>query len=207
MAAARPLLKLPGAQRAQRHAWLCLPAAQRAGCAGLFLGCRRENDHGPPDGGKNRRPGGSLFELGCALQYPHNTPALTSQMVSPTTISLKVRIRRKPGWQDFHVTLPASAYVLDVLEEIEKQDPSVLFRHACHHASCGSCGLRVNGRERLACVTPLAEVTRQGAAFTPRAAAQFSRHRRFTGGFQRIYGRVGPRGHAACPAGRGHSSR
>jgi len=83
-------------------------------------------------------------------------------MVSPTTISLNVRIRRKQGWQDFHVTLPASAYVLDILEEIEKQDASLLFRHACHHASCGSCGLRVNGRERLACVTPLAEVARAG---------------------------------------------
>jgi len=83
-------------------------------------------------------------------------------MVSPTHITLNVRIRRRQGWQDFRVTLLASAYVLDVLEEIEKQDPSLLFRHACHHASCGSCGLRVNGRERLACITPLAEVSRTG---------------------------------------------
>jgi succinate dehydrogenase / fumarate reductase iron-sulfur subunit len=75
---------------------------------------------------------------------------------------VRVRIRRRQGWQDFKVTLPGSAYVLDVLEEIEKQDPSLLFRHSCHHASCGSCGLRVNGRERLACVTPLADVARPG---------------------------------------------
>jgi succinate dehydrogenase / fumarate reductase iron-sulfur subunit len=83
-------------------------------------------------------------------------------MADPTPLTLKVRIRRRHGWQDYRVTLPASAYVLDALEEIEKQDPSLLFRHACHHASCGSCGLRVNGRERLACVTPLAEVARRG---------------------------------------------
>ena len=83
-------------------------------------------------------------------------------MANPTPITVRVRIRRKQGWHDFQVTLPATAYVLDILEEIEKQDPSLLFRHACHHASCGSCGLRVNGRERLACVTPLAEVARQG---------------------------------------------
>jgi succinate dehydrogenase iron-sulfur subunit len=83
-------------------------------------------------------------------------------MAVPTPLSVKVRIRRRHGWQDYRVTLPASAYVLDALEEIEKQDPSLLFRHACHHASCGSCGLRVNGRERLACVTPLAEVARPG---------------------------------------------
>jgi succinate dehydrogenase / fumarate reductase iron-sulfur subunit len=79
-------------------------------------------------------------------------------MDNPTSITVKVRIRRKQGWQDYRVTLPASAYLLDALEEIEKQDPSLLFRHACHHASCGSCGLRLNGRERLACVTRLAEV-------------------------------------------------
>jgi len=36
----------------------------------------------------------------------------------------------------------------------------LLFQHACHHASCGSCGLRVNGRERLACITPIAELAR-----------------------------------------------
>jgi succinate dehydrogenase / fumarate reductase iron-sulfur subunit len=78
------------------------------------------------------------------------------------SITVRVRIRRRLGWQDFQVTLPRSAYVLDALEEIEKQDPSLLYRHACHHASCGSCGLRVNGRERLACVTLLADVARPG---------------------------------------------
>jgi succinate dehydrogenase / fumarate reductase, iron-sulfur subunit len=83
-------------------------------------------------------------------------------MDSSTFITVSVRIRRKQGWQDFQVTLPRSAYVLDALEEIEKQDPSLLFRHACHHASCGSCGLRVNGRERLSCVTPLADAARPG---------------------------------------------
>jgi succinate dehydrogenase iron-sulfur subunit len=83
-------------------------------------------------------------------------------MDSSTYITVRVRIRRRQNWQDFQVTLPRSAYVLDALEEIEKQDPSLLFRHACHHASCGSCGLRVNGRERLACVTPLADVARPG---------------------------------------------
>jgi len=81
-------------------------------------------------------------------------------MVSSANISVKVRIKRSQGWQDYSVVLPASAYVLDALEEIGKSDPSLLFRHACHHASCGSCGLRASGRERLACVTPIAEVAR-----------------------------------------------
>lgn len=81
-------------------------------------------------------------------------------MVSDSSISVTVRIRRRQGWQDYAVILPAYSYILDALEEIGKADPSLLFQHACHHASCGSCGLRVNGRERLACITPIAEVIR-----------------------------------------------
>ncbi|MRR52609.1 MAG: succinate dehydrogenase/fumarate reductase iron-sulfur subunit, partial [Rhodocyclaceae bacterium] len=36
------------------------------------------------------------------------------------------------------------------------------FRHACHHSTCGACGMRINGVEKLTCITPLREVTRDG---------------------------------------------
>jgi succinate dehydrogenase/fumarate reductase iron-sulfur protein len=85
---------------------------------------------------------------------------------------LILRIRRtgrtgaaggKPSyWQDFRVQVSERAYLLDALEGAWKQDPTLLFRHACHHASCGSCGLRVHGRERLACVTPALGAARRG---------------------------------------------
>jgi succinate dehydrogenase iron-sulfur subunit len=81
-------------------------------------------------------------------------------MAGPSHLTLTLRIRRTEGWRDYSITLPESAYVLDALEEAGRQDDSLLFRHACHHASCGSCGLRINGRERLACITPLSEVAR-----------------------------------------------
>ncbi len=76
--------------------------------------------------------------------------------------ALTLRVRRTHGWADFTVTVPDDAYVLDALEAAEHEDPTLLFRHACHHASCGSCGLRLNGRERLACVTRVAEVAPRG---------------------------------------------
>jgi len=78
-------------------------------------------------------------------------------------LNLVLRIRRSGGWADFQVTLPEDAYLLDGLETAARQDPTLLFRHACHHASCGSCGLRVNGRERLACITPVKELAETGA--------------------------------------------
>ncbi|MGZ4201361.1 MAG: 2Fe-2S iron-sulfur cluster-binding protein, partial [Thermoleophilaceae bacterium] len=35
--------------------------------------------------------------------------------------------------------------------------PSLTLRHSCLHASCGTCGVKVNGREELACVCSLAD--------------------------------------------------
>ena len=50
--------------------------------------------------------------------------------------------------------------VLEALRWIQlHRDRTLALRHSCFHASCGTCGVRVNGRERLACVTPLAEVS------------------------------------------------
>jgi succinate dehydrogenase / fumarate reductase iron-sulfur subunit len=44
--------------------------------------------------------------------------------------------------------------VLEALRWIQLHlDPSLILRHSCFHASCGTCGLRVNGREVLGCVT------------------------------------------------------
>ena len=54
---------------------------------------------------------------------------------------------------------PAADSVLDVIERAWADiDPTLVFRHACHHASCGTCAVRVNGRERLPCVTNLGDV-------------------------------------------------
>jgi succinate dehydrogenase / fumarate reductase iron-sulfur subunit len=72
--------------------------------------------------------------------------------------AVTLRIRRTSGWARFTVNVSPDAYLLDALEAAERQDPTLLFRHSCHHASCGSCGLRLNGRERLACVTRVSDV-------------------------------------------------
>ncbi len=71
---------------------------------------------------------------------------------------LRGRPGSPPRLERYRVELPAEAYLIDAVEKIwAEQDRSLLFRHACHHASCGACGVRVNGRERLMCITPLRE--------------------------------------------------
>jgi succinate dehydrogenase / fumarate reductase, iron-sulfur subunit len=80
------------------------------------------------------------------------------------TISIRLHIRRATKWQSYQVEARPDGYMLDALEAAGLQDPSLLFRHACHHASCGSCGLRLNGRECLPCITPLTKFTKPNRA-------------------------------------------
>jgi succinate dehydrogenase / fumarate reductase iron-sulfur subunit len=61
-----------------------------------------------------------------------------------------------PHVDTFEVPDEAGTTVLEGLRWIKAhQDPTLALRHSCFHASCGTCGMRVNGREVLACVTPL----------------------------------------------------
>jgi succinate dehydrogenase / fumarate reductase iron-sulfur subunit len=59
-----------------------------------------------------------------------------------------------PHYDDFDVPSGESTTVLAGLRWIKRHaDPTLTVRHSCFHASCGTCGVRVNGREGLACVT------------------------------------------------------
>jgi len=69
----------------------------------------------------------------------------------------------RPHYDDFTVEIKPDESVLDGIEKIwAQQDRSLTFRHACHHASCGTCGMRVNGVEKLSCVTLIKDVARDG---------------------------------------------
>lgn len=70
---------------------------------------------------------------------------------------------RGERFDEFDVPVGPTTTVLDALLWIKRhRDRSLAFRHSCLHASCGTCGVQLNGREVLACVTPLGE--RGGAA-------------------------------------------
>lgn len=63
-----------------------------------------------------------------------------------------------------HVPVGPRTTVLEALRWIQLHlDRSLMLRHSCFHASCGTCGLRVNGREILGCVTPIHDL---GAVIT-----------------------------------------
>jgi succinate dehydrogenase / fumarate reductase iron-sulfur subunit len=81
-----------------------------------------------------------------------------------TGASRRLRIaRRRPGEahariQEYVVAADQETTLLEALREIRSHhDRSLTLRYSCCHASCGTCGMRMNGREVLACVTRLAE--------------------------------------------------
>jgi succinate dehydrogenase / fumarate reductase iron-sulfur subunit len=61
-----------------------------------------------------------------------------------------------PYWQEYPVDLEGHQSVLDgILQARDRIDGSIGIRCSCQAAICGSCGVRVNGRARLACNTKL----------------------------------------------------
>jgi succinate dehydrogenase / fumarate reductase iron-sulfur subunit len=61
-------------------------------------------------------------------------------------------------WQEFNVELDPERSVLDgILQVRGDQDGSVAIRCSCQAAICGSCGVKINGRSRLACNTRISE--------------------------------------------------
>jgi len=67
-----------------------------------------------------------------------------------------------PYMQDFDLDIPGGRdlMVLDVLELLKEKDPSVTYRRSCREGVCGSDGVNMNGKNGLACITPLSEVVR-----------------------------------------------
>jgi succinate dehydrogenase / fumarate reductase, iron-sulfur subunit len=69
-----------------------------------------------------------------------------------------------PQMREMTVDLPEGKdlMVLDVLELLKAADPSLAYRRSCREGVCGSDGLNMNGKNGLACITPVSEVARRG---------------------------------------------
>ena len=68
----------------------------------------------------------------------------------------------KPYMQDFQVdTGGKDLMVLDVLFLLKQQDSTVVFRRSCREGVCGSDGMNINGKNGLACVTPLSQCVKR----------------------------------------------
>lgn len=71
---------------------------------------------------------------------------------------------KEPYMQDFDLEIPGGKdlMVLEVLELLKEQDTTVTYRRSCREGVCGSDGVNMNGKNGLACITPLSEVVKRG---------------------------------------------
>jgi len=66
----------------------------------------------------------------------------------------------KPYMQDYQLEVEAGSdiMVLDALILLKEQDPTLAFRRSCREGVCGSDGVNMNGKNGLACITPLSDL-------------------------------------------------
>lgn len=78
-------------------------------------------------------------------------------------VAIKVKVIRyepekdqKPYWKTYDLEVDPDYTILDILNEIHWNiDGTLAYRRSCRSAICGSCAMKVNGRNVLACETPM----------------------------------------------------
>lgn len=66
----------------------------------------------------------------------------------------------KPYMKEYEVELePTDTMLLDALLRIKSIDDSLSLRRSCREGVCGSDAMNINGRNGLACITPLSDLT------------------------------------------------
>jgi succinate dehydrogenase / fumarate reductase iron-sulfur subunit len=100
---------------------------------------------------------------------------MESNQSTPKTVTIRI-LRYKPNridpprYQDFCLQVEPEMSVLDALEKIRlEQDNTLMYRHSCHHSSCGTCACRINGEEKLTCITRVADMEEDIITLTPLA--------------------------------------
>ena len=83
-----------------------------------------------------------------------------------TPAEIVFRIRRfdpatdaAPHWEDYRLRNTPGMTVLEGLKQVKEcHSPTLAWRSSCRMGVCGSCGMFINGRPRLACNTQVSEI-------------------------------------------------
>lgn len=69
-------------------------------------------------------------------------------------------IDKEPYMKEYDIdTGGRDIMVLDVLNLVKEQDPALAYRRSCREGVCGSDGMNINGKNGLACITPISQAT------------------------------------------------
>ncbi len=84
---------------------------------------------------------------------------------------IEIILRDRRGELRIPAETQPSDTILDLLETIRKdKKPDLMYRHSCHHGSCGSCGAIINGKPRLMCLTRAGDLDSDTVLLEPLAA-------------------------------------
>jgi succinate dehydrogenase / fumarate reductase, iron-sulfur subunit len=108
-----------------------------------------------------------------------------------SSITLKIYRANRGAGEAAHydtVEVPVQRWttVLDALLHAKSyKDPSIGIRYSCRMASCGSCGMKINGIPRLACYTKVSEL--EGSTITVEPLANFPHIRDLVTDFSQFF--------------------
>lgn len=76
--------------------------------------------------------------------------------------------KKSHKYQDFTVDVQPGWTVLDALNDIKwNQDGTLTYRRSCRHGICGSCAMKINGLNALACETQIKDIKRRPIVVEP----------------------------------------
>ncbi|MCK4784818.1 MAG: succinate dehydrogenase iron-sulfur subunit [Desulfobacteraceae bacterium] len=67
-------------------------------------------------------------------------------------------VDNSPRMQDYELDVHDGMMLLEVLNLLKEQDESLSFRRSCGEGVCGSDAMNINGKNGLACVTPVSSL-------------------------------------------------
>ena len=95
---------------------------------------------------------------------PKLSDEVSSTVVSSNSVTLRIskfnpKTDSHATFVEFNVPVQKWTTVLDVILSVKQHlDTSVAVRYSCRQASCGSCGMKINGKPALACYTKISEL-------------------------------------------------
>ena len=67
-----------------------------------------------------------------------------------------------PYKKKYKINKPArDIMILDLLHLLKEEDETISYRRSCREGVCGSDGMNINGKNGLACITPISEVIKR----------------------------------------------
>jgi len=100
------------------------------------------------------------------MEEIHNIAEEKGDTVLSPSKTITLRISRsntskdnETNFDEFRVSVQKWTTVLEAILDVKKHfDHSVAVRYSCRQATCGSCGMIINGKPRLACFTKISEL-------------------------------------------------